>query len=68
MLIRFRFDDVVYKSISIFFSLLLIFPVTATAANEQSTNYFPHTFGSFLGLRGSGRKQANTPCRREKND
>ena len=47
MLIRFRFDKVVYKSISIFFSLLLIFPVTATAANEQSNDYFPHTTGSF---------------------
>lgn len=47
MLIRFRSNDVVYKSISIFFSLLLIFPVTATAANEQSNDYFPHTLGSF---------------------
>ena len=47
MLIKFRFNDAVYKSISIFFSLLLIFPVTATAANEQSNDYFPHTPGSF---------------------
>ena len=47
MLIRFHFNDVVYKPIYIFFSLLLIFPVTATAANEQSNNYFPHTPGSF---------------------
>ena len=47
MLIRFRFNAVVYKSISIFFSLLLIFPITATAANEQSNDYFPHTTGSF---------------------
>jgi len=47
MLIRFRFNDVVYKPICIFFSLLLIFPVTATAANEQSNDYFPHTPESF---------------------
>ena len=47
MLIRFRFNDVVYKPISIFFSLLLIFFVPATAANEQSNDYFPHTLGSF---------------------
>ena len=48
MLIRFRFDDVVYKSISVFFSLLLIFGVPATLiANEGSNDYFPHTLGSF---------------------
>lgn len=47
MLIRFRFNAVVYKPICIFFSLLLIFSVTATAANEQSNDYFPHTTGSF---------------------
>ncbi|MCY3740034.1 MAG: hypothetical protein OXH00_03330 [Candidatus Poribacteria bacterium] len=47
MLIRFHFNDVVYKPICIFFSLLLIFSVTATAADEQSNDYFPHTPGSF---------------------
>ncbi len=48
MLIRFRFNDVVYKSISIFFSLVLIFGVPATLiANEGSNDYFPHTLGSF---------------------
>ncbi len=47
MLMRFRLNAVVYKPICIFFSLLLIFPVTATAANEQSNDYFPHTLGSF---------------------
>ena len=48
MLIRFHFNDVVYKPICIFFSLLLIFPVPATLiANEQSNDYFPHTPGSF---------------------
>ena len=48
MLIRFRFNAVVYKSISIFFSLLLIFGVPATLiANEGSNDYFPHTLGSF---------------------
>ena len=48
MLIRFRFNDVVYKSISIFFSLVLIFSVPATLiANEESNAYFPHTLGSF---------------------
>ena len=48
MLMRFRFNAVVYKSISIFFSLLLILGVPATLiANEGSNNYFPHTLGSF---------------------
>ena len=47
MLIRFHCNDVVYKPICIFFSLLLIFLGTATAANEQSNDYFPHTLGSF---------------------
>ena len=48
MLIRFRFNDVVYKSISIFFSLVLIFSVPATLiANEGANGYFPHTLGSF---------------------
>ena len=48
MLIRFRLNDVVYKSISIFFSLLLIFGVPATLiANEGTNDYFPHTRGSF---------------------
>jgi hypothetical protein len=48
MLIRFHFNDVVYKSIGIFFSLLLIFGVTATVvANERSNDYFPHTLGSY---------------------
>ena len=48
MLIRFRFNAVVYKSISIFFSLLLVFGVPATLiANEGSNDYFPHTPGSF---------------------
>ena len=48
MLIRFRFNAVVYKSISIFFSLLLIFGVPATLiANNGSNDYFPHTTGSF---------------------
>ena len=48
MLIRFRFNAVVYKSISIFFSLLLIFGVPATLiANNGSNDYFPHTLGSF---------------------
>ena len=48
MLIRFRFNDVVYKSISIFFGLVLVFGVPATLiANEGSNNYFPHTLGSF---------------------
>ena len=67
MLIRFRFNDVVYKSINIFFSLLLIFSVPATLiANKGSNDYFPHTPGSFWVYEESGRKQANTPCRREK--
>ena len=48
MLIRFRFNPVVYKSISIFSSLVLIFSVTATLiANEGSNDYFPYTLGSF---------------------
>ena len=48
MLVRFCFNDVVYKSIGIFFSLLLIFGVPATLiANEGSKDYFPHTLGSF---------------------
>ena len=48
MLIRFRFNDVVYKSISLLFSLLLIFGVPATLiANEGANGYFPHTLGSF---------------------
>ena len=48
MSIRFRFNAVVYKSISIFSSLLLIFSVPATLiANEGSNDYFPHTPGSF---------------------
>ena len=48
MLMRFRFNAVVYKPTSIFFSLVLIFSVTVTLiANEQSNDYFPHTPGSF---------------------
>lgn len=48
MLVRFHFNAVVYKPICPFFSLLLIFGVTATViANERSNNYFPHTPGSF---------------------
>ena len=47
MLIKFRFNDVVYKTICIFSSLLLVFGVAATAANEGSNDYFPHTLGSF---------------------
>ena len=48
MLTSSRFNNVVYKPISIFFSLLLIFGVTATLiANEGAKDYFPHTLGSF---------------------
>ena len=48
MLIKFRFNAVVYKPTSIFFSLILIFSVTFTLiANEGSNDYFPHTLGSF---------------------
>ena len=48
MLIKFRFNAVVYKSISIFFGLVLVFGVPATLiANEGSNNFFPHTLGSF---------------------
>ena len=48
MLIKFRLNDVVYKPVSIFFGLVLIFGVPATLiANERSNDYFPHTTGSF---------------------
>ncbi len=48
MLIRFRFNDVVYKSISIFFGLVFVFRVPAMPmANEGSNDYFPHTLGSY---------------------
>ena len=57
------------KGFRVVFSLLLIFGFSATLVGKEETDtYFPVRARKLLGLRGSGWKQINTPCRRDKND